>query len=596
MHVATTRRQHKDKVYETHLLRRSYREDGKVKNETLANLSHLPKETIQLIREPLAGKSHVVAGEGPDIERSLPHGHVALLWAMAEQLGLAKLLGPACAERDLVLSLVIARCAKPASKLATTRWWADTTLGADLVPQGAGTDEVYAAMDWLVSRQGPIEASLARRHLSEGSMVLYDLSSSWMEGTHCPLAARGYSRDHKSGKAQIEYGLMTDAEGRPISIEVFAGNSAGPSAFVSAVEAVRRRFKLEKVVLVGDRSMITSARIEALRGLGGISWITCLRAPQIRVLAEQGAIQLSLFDEANLAEITHPDYQGERLVACRGPALAAERARKRSKLLQATEAALAKIAAAATRERRPLRGKDAIALRVGKVINRYKMAKHFDITIGEDRLSFCRREEAIAAEAALDGIYVIRTNVAQERLDAPGAVSAYKGLAVVERDFRNMKAIDLDLRPIYHYTEDRARAHVFICMLAAYLLWHVRKALAPACFADEEIPQRSDPVAPATRSKQAKNKDATKVDAAGETLHDLSSLLNHLATLTRKHRRVRRRGPHRQAGPAHRAAAAGIRVRRRPDPNENRTCVDRTRGRTEQRHPGHERVRLLRAT
>ena len=436
MHVATTRRQHKDKVYETHLLRRSYRQDGKVKNETLANLSHLPKETIELIRASLAGKSHVIAGEGFDIERSLPHGHVALLWAMAGKLELAKVLGPACPERDLALSLVIARCAKPASKLATTRWWVDTTLSADLVPEGAGTDEVYAAMDWLLSRQGAIEASLARRHLSEGSMVLDDLSSSWMEGTHCPLAARGYSRDHKSGKAQIEYGLMTDAEGRPISIEVFAGNTADPSAFVSAVEAVRTRFKLEKVVLVGDRGMITSARIEAPRSLGGVSWITCLRVPAIRLLAEQGAIQLFLFDEANLAEITHPDYQAERLVACRNPALAAERARKRSELLGATEAALAKIAAAAVeRERRRLRGKDAIALRVGNVVNRYKVAKHFDITIGEGRFTFSRREQEIAAEGRLDGIYVIRTNVAEARLDAPGAVSAYKGLAVVERDF-----------------------------------------------------------------------------------------------------------------------------------------------------------------
>ena len=533
MHVATTRRQHKDKAYETHLLRRSYREDGKVKNETLANLSHLPKETIQLIRESLAGKSHVVAGEGFDIERSLPHGHVALLWAMVGKLELVKLLGPPCPERDLALSLVIARCAKPAFKLATTEWWDDTTLGSDLLPRGAGTDEVYAAMDWLLSRQAAIEASLARRHLAVGSMVLYDLSSSWMEGTHCPLAARGYSRDHKAGKVQIEYGLMTDAEGRPISIEFFAGNTADPTAFVSAVEAVRTRFKLEKVVLVGDRGMITSARIEALRSLGGISWITSLRAAQIRVLAEQGAIQLSLFDEANLCEITHPDYEGERLVACRNPALAAERARKRSELLQATEAALDKIAAATTRERRPLRGKDAIALRVGKVANLYKMAKHFDIAIGENTLSFSRSEEEIAAEARLDGIYVIRTNVSQEHLDAPGAVTTYKGLAVVERDFRNMKAIDLDLCPIYHFTEDRVRAHVFVCMLAAYLLWHVRKALAPLCFVDEQIPQRSDPVAPATRSRQAKNKDATQVDPHGETLHDLSSLLNHLATLSR---------------------------------------------------------------
>ena len=533
MHVATTRRQHKDKVYETHLLRRSYRADGKVKNETLANLSHLPTRTIQLIRESLAGTSHVAAGEGFDIERSLPHGHVALLWAMAGKLELAKLLGPPCPERDLALCLVLARCAKPASKLATTRWWADTTLGSDLVPQGAGTDEVYGAMDWLLSRQGAIESALARRHLSAGSMVLYDLSSSWMEGTHCPLAARGYSRDHKSGKAQIEYGLMTDAEGRPISIEVFSGNTADPTAFVSAVEAVRSRFTLEKVVFVGDRGMITSARIEALRGLGGMSWITCLRAPQIRVLAEQGAIQLSLFDEQNLCEIAHPDYPGERLVACRNPTLGAERAKKRAELLQATEKELDRIAAAVSRERRPLRGKDAIALRVGKVVNRYKMAKHFDIAIGEDRLSFSRRKEEIAAEARLDGIYVIRTNVAQERLDAGGTVSAYKGLAVVERDFRNMKAIDLDLRPIYHFTENRVRAHVFVCMLGAYLLWHVRKVLAPLCFADEEIPGRSDPGAPAIRSRQAKNKDATKLDPHGETLHDLPSLLNHLATLTR---------------------------------------------------------------
>ncbi len=533
MHVATTRRQHKDKVYETHLLRRSYREDGKVKNETLANLSHLPAGTIQLIRESLAGTSHVAAGEGFDIERSLPHGHVALLYAMADKLGLETLLGPPCVERDLALGLVLARCAKPASKLATTRWWADTTLGRDLVGEGVGTDEVYSAMDWLLSRQGAIEASLARRHLSEGSMVLYDLSSSWMEGAHCPLAARGYSRDHKSGKAQIEYGLMTDAQGCPVSIEVFPGNTADPSAFVSAVEAVRTRFKLERVVLVGDRGMITSARIAALRGLGGISWITCLRAPAIRLLAEQGAIQLSLFDEQHLCELTHPDYPDERLVACRNPALADERARKRSELLGATEAELQKVAAAVRRERRPLRGKDAIALRVGKVVNRYKMAKHFEIAIEEDSFSFSRREQEIAAEAALDGIYVIRTNVAEARLDAPGAVSAYKGLAVVERDFRNMKAIDLDLRPIYHFTEDRVRAHVLVCMLAAYLLWHVRKALAPLCFTDEKIPERSDPVAPATRSPQAKRKDATKLDAHGETLHDLSTVLNHLATLTR---------------------------------------------------------------
>jgi transposase len=532
MHVATTRRQHKDKVYETHLLRRSYREDGKVKNETLANLSYLPAETIALIRESLAGKAHVIAGEGFEIERSLPHGHVALCWAMARTLELSKLLGPPCSERDLALSLIIARALKPASKLATTRWWADTTLGVDLAFD-ASTDEVYGAMDWLVARQDSIERSLAARHLSVGSRVLYDLSSSWMEGSHCPLAARGYSRDHKSGKAQIEYGLMTDAQGRPISIEVFAGNTADPTAFIAAVEAVRTTFKLKEVVLVGDRGMITSARIEALRTLGGISWITCLRAPAIRALAEDGALQLSLFDETNLAEITHPDYQGERLVACRNPALATQRAMKRAELLAATEVELEKIAAAVRRDKRPLRGQDKIALRLGKVINRYKMAKHFEVVIGDDSLTFSRRQAEIDAEAALDGIYVIRTNVAKEHLDAPGAVTAYKGLAVVERDFRSMKAIDLDLRPIYHFTEDRVRAHVLVCMLAAYLVWHLRQALAPLCFADEDIPLRDDPVAPAMRSAGAKSKDASKKTADGESVHDLSSLLNHLSTLTR---------------------------------------------------------------
>jgi hypothetical protein len=531
MHVVTTRRQHKEKVYETVLLRHSYREDGKVKNETLANLSYLPANTIELVRESLAGKAHVIAGEGFDIERSLPHGHVAALFAMAHKLDLAKVLGPSCPERDLALSLVIARAAKPGSKLATTRWWADTTLGADLVPGGTSTDEVYAAMDWLLARQATIETSLARRHLSEGSMVLYDLSSSWMEGTHCPLALRGYSRDHKSGKAQIEYGLLTDAEGRPVSVEVFPGNTADPTAFISALEAVRTRFFLKEVVMVGDRGMITSARIEALRPLGGISWITCLRAPAIRVLAEQGALQLTLFDETNLAEITHPDYPGERLVACRNPALAKERARKRTEMLDATEAELAKIALSV--QSGHLKGADKIGIRVGRHLNDYKMAKHFEIMIGDDSLSFSRRQAEIDAEALLDGIYVIRTSVSDGRLDAPGAVRAYKGLSVVERDFRSLKAIDLDLRPIYHFTEDRVRAHVFICMLASYLIWHLRKAWAPLCFTDEEPPGRDDPVAPAVRSRGARNKDARKLTAAGDTVHDLSSLLNHLATLTR---------------------------------------------------------------
>jgi hypothetical protein len=534
MHMVTTRRQYKDKVYETHLLRRSYREGGKVKNETLANLSHLPAATIQLIRESLAGKSHVVAGEDFEIERSLPHGHVAALSAMAKKLGLAALLGPACEERDIALSLIIARAAKPASKLATTRWWGDTTLGADLVPAGTSTDEVYEAMDWLMGRQETIEASLARRHLGKGSRVLYDLSSSWMEGTHCPLAHHGYSRDHKSGKTQIEYGLMTDNQGRPISIEVFPGNTADPKAFISAVETVRDRFKLDEVVMVGDRGMITSARIEALRTLGGMEWITCLRAPAIKALAEAEVIQLSLFDEVNLVEISHPDFPAERLVACRNPALAVERARKRDELLAATEDDLQKVQAAATRARRPLRGKDQIALRAAKVVNRHKMAKHFELTITEDTVVFTRKTAQIAAEAALDGIFVVRTSLASERLDASGVVDAYKGLKVVEADFRCLKAIDLDLRPVRHYLEERVRAHVFICMLAAYLVWHLRKAWAPLCFTDEEPPERPDPVAPAASSTAAKAKAASKTTTNdGLPASSLATLFDHLATLTR---------------------------------------------------------------
>ena len=531
MHVAVTRRQHNGKVYETHLLRRSYREAGKVKNETLANLSHLPGETIRVIRESLAGKSHVVAGEGFDIERSLPHGHVGAVWAMAAKLGLEKRLGPPCVERDVAMALIVARACKPASKLATTRWWADTTLGADLGVQCASTDDVYAAMDWLVARQSTIESGLVKAHLGVGAMVLYDLSSSWMEGSHCPLAARGYSRDHKSGKAQIEYGLMTDADGRPLSVEVFAGNTADPTAFIAAVEAVRGRFGLSDVIMVGDRGMITTARIDALRDVGGLDWVTCLRAPAVKALAESGVLQLSLFDQTNLAEIAHPDYPGERLIACRNPALAAERARKRSELLAATEAVLAPIVAAV--EARRLKGADKIGIRVGRHINRYKMAKHFTLEITDTSFGYSTKQEDINTEAALDGIYVIRTSVSPDTLDTPAAVAAYKNLAVVERDFRNIKTIDLDLRPIYHRTEDRVRAHVFVCMLAAYVLWHLRQAWAPLCFTDENRPERADPVAPAQRSAAARQKASTQTTNDNSMIHSFSTLLNHLATLTR---------------------------------------------------------------
>jgi len=534
VHVSTTRRHYKDKVYETTLLRRSFREGGKVKSETLANLSHLPPETIALIRESLAGIHHVEAGAGWEIERSLPHGHVAAVWAMADKLDMAKLLGPPCPERDLALALVVARVCRPASKLATTRWWATTTLAADLEVATASTDEVYGAMDWLFERQGDVETALARRHLHSGGRVLYDLSSSWVEGHCCALAARGYSRDHKAGREQIEYGLTCDPEGRPIAVEVFDGNTADPTAFISAASAVKERFALADVVMVGDRGMITSARIEALKELGGLGWITSLRAPAVAALAESGALQLSLFDEQNLAEISHPDYPGERLVACRNPALAAERARKREELLQATEADLAPIAAAVARDRRPLRGRDKIALRVGKIVNRHKVAKHFELSFSDDQFSFARKADQISAEAALDGIYVIRASAAHtSAYEAPQVVEAYKDLKFNEQGFRSLKTVDLDLRPIHHWTEGRVRAHVFICMLALYLVWHLRRAWAPICFTDEQPPRRTDPVAPARRSPEALSKVARQQHPNGQPVQSFATLLDELATLTR---------------------------------------------------------------
>jgi hypothetical protein len=531
VHVVTTRRHYKDKVYETVLLRRSYREAGKVKNETLGNLSHLPAETIELIKASLAGRRHIEAGAGFELSRTLPHGHVAAVWAKARALGFPELLGPACPERDLALALVVARVCQPASKLATTRWLSDTTLGVDLGVEDASTDDVYRAMDWLVARQASIEKALASRHLEDGGLVYYDLSSSWMEGTHCPLAARGFSRDHKAGKAQIEYGLLTDPDGCPVAVEVFPGNTADPTAFVAAVEKARTRFSLDRVVMVGDRGMITSARIAAIRDLGGMGWITALRAPAIKALAGAGAMQLSLFDEANLAEIAHPDFPGERLVACRNPALATERARKRNELLAATEALLAPIADAVEAGR--LVDADKIGLRVGRVVNRYKMAKHFACDIDKGRFSFARKADEIAAEAALDGIYVIRTSVDRQTLAPDAVVEAYKRLANVERDFRCLKAIDLDLRPIHHRLEDRVRAHVLVCMLGAHLVWHLRRDWAPLCFSDEAPPTRSDPVGAAARSPEAQRKASRRTTADGEVAHSFTTLLRHLATLTR---------------------------------------------------------------
>jgi hypothetical protein len=538
MHVDRVRSRHTSKSgetreYESRLLRRSFRKpDGKVGKETLANLSALPAAAVDAVEAVLKGATLVDAGAALSITRSRAHGHVALVHAAAEQLGFPGILGPACRERDLAYALIISRVVAPKPKLATLAWWDDVTLGPDLGIADAPRDEVYQAMDWLLSRQDPIEAELGRRHLREGGIAMFDLSSSWVEGTHCELAARGYSRDGKKGKEQIEYGLLTDPEGRPVAIRVFPGNTADPSAFTEAAGVVRGKFALTDLVMVGDRGMITSARIRALKELGGLSWITCLRAPAIRKLAEDGGpLQLSLFDQQDLAEISHPDYPGERLIACRNPLLAAERARKREDLLTATEALLAKVKAQAAAGR--LKGADKIGVRAGKVINRYKVAKHLILDIADDHLGWRRDQAAIDAEAALDGIYIIRTSVPAASLDAPGAVTAYKNLAFVERDFRSLKADDLDLRPIHHWLEDRVRAHVLICMLAAYLTWHLRAALAPLTYTDEHPSARTSPVAPARRSAHADAKAATHTSTAGQPLRSFRGLHSHLATQTR---------------------------------------------------------------
>jgi len=532
------------RVYESVLVRRTYRDGGKVRHETLANLSALPAEAVAAIEATLKGERLVPAAQAAAITGALPHGHVAAVHAMAAKLGLPALLGPAGPQRDLALALIISRVVAPASKLSTLAWWGDTTLGADLGVEQACTDDIYAAMDWLGHRQDAIEAALAARHLAPAAnpsrMALFDLSSSWLEGRCCPLAARGYSRDGKKGKLQIEYGLLTDPEGRPVAVRVFEGNTADPAAFTAIVTVVREKFGLEKMVMVGDRGMITSARIRALnqpeqdqtRQPSPYGWITALRAPAIKkLMADDGPLQLSLFDEQDLAEITSPDFPGERLVACRNPVLARERARKREDLLAATEKLLAPVLARVQAGR--LSGAAKIGVEAGKVINKHKTGKHFDVTITDDSLTVTRRQAQIAEEAALDGIYVIRTPVPEEQLDAPAVVSAYKNLSRVERDFRSIKSGDLDLRPVFHHLEERVRAHILICMLASHLTWHLRRAWAPLTFTDDNPPAQDSPIAPARRSAHAQAKASAQHDSAGRPYRSFRGLLGHLATLTR---------------------------------------------------------------
>jgi hypothetical protein len=537
-------RQGNRRDYSSAYLRRTYREAGTVKNETVANLSALPGHVIDLIDAGLKGQHLVPAGEAVTITSSLPHGHVAAVHAMARQLGLPALLGPAGRARDLVLAMVISRVVKPASKLSTLTWWADTTLGTDLGVTNASTDDIYAAMDWLEGRQDSIEAGLARRHLgpeaNPARMALFDLSSSWLEGTHCPLAARGYSRDGKKGRLQIEYGLLTDPEGRPVAVRVLPGNTGDPAAFTGIVEVVRDKFGLARMVMVGDRGMITSARIAALNAAedgteppgGTYGWITALRAPAIKkLMADGGPLQMSLFDQQDLAEIISDDYPGERLIACRNPVLAAERARKREDLLAATEKLLAPIQARVAAGK--LAGAGPIGVEVGKVISKYKAAKHFGVAITDTSLAVTRRQAQIDTEAALDGFYVLRTPVPAAQMDAPAVVTAYKNLKYVERDFRSIKADDLDLRPVFHRLEERVKAHVLICMLACYLTWHLRRAWAPLTFTDQNPPAPANPVAPARRSAAAQAKASAQHDAAGRPYRSFRGLLDHLATLTR---------------------------------------------------------------
>ena len=543
-HVVTTSRTYKGKVYRTHLLRRSYREDGKVKNETLGNLSHLPEPLIEIIRRSLQGETFVPLGQAFEVTGSLAHGHVHTVELAMQRLGFASLLGSkASRERDLVMAMVAARIVAPHTKLATTRWWHTSTLAADFGVADANENDLYAAMDWLLAHQDAIQKKLATRHLSAGGLVLYDLSSSYFEGITCPLARLGYNRDGKKGLLQVNYGLLTDARGCPVAVSVHEGNVADSATFLPEVQRLRQSFGIEQLVMVGDRGMISSKAIDELRDLPGIDWITALKSASIRTLVEQGQLQLGLFDERNLMEIASPEYPGERLVACRNPQLAALRAHKREELLSATERNLQQIKDRVDAGR--LKGADAIALRVGKVINQYKVAKHFELDIGDNRFTFTRKHEAIAAEAALDGIYIIRTSVDTARMEAADCVRNYKALANVERAFRSLKTMDLKVRPIHHRTADRVRAHILLCMLAYYVEWHMREAWRELMFADTDQAAKTtrDPVAPAQRSQQARDKVASHTLDDGTPAHSFCTLMAELGSIVRNTCRTPGAGP-----------------------------------------------------
>jgi hypothetical protein len=536
MHVSTTTRRSGENEYKAVLLRRSYRQDGKVKKETLANLSHLPPEAIDAIRRVLAGETLVNAGDAFEIERSLPAGHVNAALAMARRLDLAKVLDRSPSrQRDLCLAMIVGRVICPGSKLGMVRTLGQSTLASELGVQSADEDDLYAAMDWLLERQDRIEDRLAARHLADGEMVLYDVSSSYFEGRTCPLGKLGYSRDGKLGLPQIIYGLLCDREGRPVAVEVFTGECHDDATLPSQVTKLKDRFGISRVVVVADRGMVTKANIELLTRTDGVDWITALKAPTIKKLARSGVFQPSLFDEQNLGEITDPgEFPGERLVVCRNPLVGAQRARKRSELLAATETDLALIKARV--DRGTLLGAAQIGLAVGPALKRYRMKKHFQIEITDMSFTYARDTVGIATEAALDGFYILRTSLTD--LAAGDVVRAYKNLEQAERAFGSLKGPDLQIRPIHHHLADRVRAHVLICMLAYYLTWHLKAAWKPLLFTDEDRPVSPDPVAKAVRSPAAQHKAQTKQTVTGQPTHSYRTLLAELATQTRNTTRL----------------------------------------------------------
>jgi transposase len=537
VHVATTKRVYKGKTYVTHLLRRSIRKGKTVTHETLGNLSHLPDHLIDLIKRSLKGETFVPAAETFRITRSLPHGHVEAVLTMIRQLGVDDLVASEPSRRrDLVTAMIAERLLFPSSKLANTRNWHDTTLAEELHVADAAEDHLYDAMDWLLQRQRAIENKLARRHLGEGAMVLYDVTSSYYEGKTCPLARYGHDRDGKTGCPIIVYGALTDADGRPVAVQVYPGNTGDPTTVPDRVEALTKRFGLSRVVLVGDRGMLTQTQIDVLKGHPGLGWISALRSGAIRRLLAEGRLIRKDLEAERLAEITAPEFPGERLVACYNPQLAEQRRQKRADLLAATEAELGALAASVTRPGGPSQTAAEIGVRAGKIINHYKVAKHFALTIRDGHLAWARKVGAIQEEESLDGIYVIRTSEPAERLTAADGVRSYKRLGLVEQAFRCLKGIDLLVRPIYHRTPDRVRAHILLCLLAYYVEWHLRRAWEPLLFEDEELAEdrrRRDPVRPACASGSARRKKKTHATPEGLPVHSFRSLLAHLGTRCR---------------------------------------------------------------